>query len=493
MRAAWLSILVTLSPCHLVTLSSHPVPKKAHDRTIVVRLTPEAVVIVYQLDVDEWTAVNDLLPLIDSERMAQLTQPNAVYEAFTRAYGPILASNLSAALDRQELEFRCVSNKHQRDTDHLRCDFIFRAEWKPPSGQPARFTFQEGNYVLDPGRIDLSLVAAEGVTLLKTEQPSVELKKRPVTELRPGDEGRLRRASASFEVKREATSPPATVVTTSSPEASHARSLLDLLFNTELGLWTLLTMSAGLGAIHALTPGHGKTLVAAYLVGERGTVWHAVLLGLVTTLTHTGSVLLLALLLVLLFPETVPAQVQMVLGFVGGLLVAGLGFWLLMRRLAGQADHVHIGGHSHHHHHDHHHHGMADHFHDEQGHTHLLPADGGWWGLIVLGFSGGIVPCNDAVLLLGVAIKAHRLPLALPLLLAFSAGLAGVLVVIGVLVVKAKGFAGTRWGESRLFRILPVVSAILVLVLGLWLCYDSLHSVDASSAGLTASPGASAD
>ncbi|MBL8794770.1 MAG: nickel transporter, partial [Planctomycetia bacterium] len=80
-------------------------------------------------------------------------------------------------------------------------------------------------------------------------------------------------------------------------DAPRAGSLLDLLLDPARNFWVLLYLAAILGAGHALTPGHGKTLVAAYLVGERGTVWHAVLLGVVTTLTHTSTVLLLALVL----------------------------------------------------------------------------------------------------------------------------------------------------------------------------------------------------
>jgi nickel/cobalt exporter len=98
-----------------------------------------------------------------------------------------------------------------------------------------------------------------------------------------------------------------------------------------------------------------------------------------------------------------------------------------------------------------------------------------WWGLVALGISGGIVPCWDAIAMLGFAVSAHRVWLALPLLLAFSAGLAGVLIVIGVLVVYAKGFASSHWGESRLFRALPVLSAAMVITLSLWLCYESVH------------------
>src|SRR5206468_5325108 len=142
------------------------------------------------------------------------------------------------------------------------------------------------------------------------------------------------------------------------------------------------------------------TLVAAYLVGERGTACHALLLGLITTLSHTGAVLILAALLLYFFPATVPADVQSTLGIVGGLLVAGMGFWLLLRRLSGGADHVHLGdGH-------HHHHGPGGH------HHHPVPAANervGVWGLVLLGISGGIVPCWDAVAILLMAVGSNAI------------------------------------------------------------------------------------
>ena len=100
------------------------------------------------------------------------------------------------------------------------------------------------------------------------------------------------------------------------------------------------------------------------------------------------------------------------------------------------------------------------------------------WELIALGVSGGIVPCWDAILLLGVAVSAQRLWLALPLLLAFSAGLASVLIAIGIGVVYARRWAGSRWGMSlgaSGVRALPILSAVVITVLGLWLCYDSVQ------------------
>jgi ABC-type nickel/cobalt efflux system permease component RcnA len=246
------------------------------------------------------------------------------------------------------------------------------------------------------------------------------------------------------------------------------------MLNTKQGVGVLLLLAVLFGAAHALTPGHGKTLVAAYLVGERGTVWHALLLGLVTTLTHTAAVLVIAGVLPLLFPGTPPVTVQTALGLVGGLLIAGLGVWLLLCRLAGQADHVHLGGahthgHAHGHGHDH------DHGLDSSG-----VAKPGMWGLVMLGVSGGIVPCWDAVAILGWSISVQRLWLALPLLLAFSAGLAGVLVVLGVSVVLARKAVDARWGETarmqRVARALPILSAVLIAGMGLWLCYSAVQA-----------------
>jgi len=95
--------------------------------------------------------------------------------------------------------------------------------------------------------------------------------------------------------------------------------------------------------------------------------------------------------------------------------------------------------------------------------------------LVALGVGGGIVPCPSAVMLLVAAVIANEMPRAVPLLLAFSAGLASVLVLIGILVVRTKGLAGKRWERSRLYRALPVLSAALVAILGLALCYDSLR------------------
>src|SRR6185437_10644950 len=308
-------------------------------------------------------------------------------------------------------------------------------------GRPHTFAFQEANYDLeDFNRLHLTLTAEPGVNLQEVTAPDKSLLERPPLEYKPGDSERLRKVSATFVLgageerqreEKDAAQPEA--ATTPRDEEEHPQKLLHLLLDTRRGLAVLLLLAAGFGAVHALTPGHGKTLVAAYLVGERGTVWHALVLGIMTTLTHTGAVFVLAL--VFLISPGAAHLIYYVQGLIAGLFIAGLGLWLLLRRLAGRADHFHLGGHSHHHHHH-------DHDHTHAGHSHNPIVSAGtsvrWWHLMLLGMRGGLVPCWDAIFLLCLAISAQRLWLGVPLLLAFSAGLAGVLVALGVGVVWAR-------------------------------------------------------
>ena len=488
--ARWLCLgsLVVLIACG--PARAHPVPRRNHDRTVVVRLTPQGITVDYRLDADEFTVVYDDLPAVISKaELAELATPREFYEAFMKAYAPVLAGNLIAKVDGGEpLPFACVQRVQRlredngQALDHLRFDFRFQAPW--PGGMTGQhaLTFQEENFRYEEGVLSFSLAAADSVSVLSKIEPPPALRERQSKDLAPGEEDQRRLVKAAFTLHGAGPSGEAAAPDVpAEPEAGSHSTLLTLLLDPQRGLWVLLCLAFWFGAAHALTPGHGKTLVAAYLVGERGTVWHALVLGLVTTLTHTGTVIALAAGLLVLYPDTVPAHLRTVLGVGGGLLVAGMGFWLLLRRLAGQADHIHLGGHGHHHHHHHHHHhapGGADHVHDEHGHIHPLPAadkEGGFWGMLILGISGGIIPCWDAIAMFGFAVSAQRLWLALYLLLAFSAGLAAVLIATGIVVVRIKSLAASRWESRRLFQALPLVSAVLVTALGLWLCYDSLY------------------
>src|ERR1700680_1329078 len=142
-------------------------------------------------------------------------------------------------------------------------------------------------------------------------------------------------------------------------------ALARLLHQPEITPWMIaaaIGIAFALGAAHALTPGHGKTIVAAYLVGSRGTLKHAAFLGAMVTFTHTVSVLLLGLVTLFLFQYVVPAKVTQVLGAISGLSIVAIGAWMLYKRIRGSA-HSHGHDHSHHHHDDHNH----DH---EHGHAH---------------------------------------------------------------------------------------------------------------------------
>src|SRR5262249_9791672 len=136
----------TLSPCHLVTLSclalvslaveasAHPVPRLSHDRVITIHLAPDAVRVDYHLELDEFTAVyNDLPAVLDKAELNKLSG-REFYDAFTRAYAPLLADNLLAKLDGKPLTFSCAKHGHQVK-DSLQCDFVFEAPWKPSVGE----------------------------------------------------------------------------------------------------------------------------------------------------------------------------------------------------------------------------------------------------------------------------------------------------------------------------------------------------------------------
>ena len=263
---------------------------------------------------------------------------------------------------------------------------------------------------------------------------------------------------------------------------TQADSLVRLLHQGALTPWMLaaaLGIAFALGAAHALTPGHGKTIVAAYLVGSRGTLRHAAFLGAMVTFTHTVSVFLLGMATLFLFQYIVPEKITRVLGAVSGLSIVVIGGWMLYRRL--RARHPHSHQHHHHHHeHDHHHSHAHDHdhghSHDHGSHTHShLPEEISWSGLVALGASGGLVPCESALVLLLTAVAMRRVGLGLVLLVFFSLGLAIVLMGIGVLVIYAKNLLPDSARERRgFFRWMPVASAAVVLVLGVLMTGVSL-------------------
>ena len=227
-----------------------------------------------------------------------------------------------------------------------------------------------------------------------------------------------------------------------------------------------LVVAAGLGAVHALEPGHGKTVVAAYLVGSRGTAWHALVLGLVVTASHTAGVYLLGAVTLYASRYIVPERLYPWLGVASGLTVAGLGIVLFLRRYRGASRR-----HSHDHAHD-------DHHHHAHGHQHHHPgADVSLKELVALGVTGGIVPCPAALVVLLSALALGRLGFGLVLIVAFSVGLAAVLIAIGLLVLHARRFMARWRGEGVLLtRWLPLTSSVAITGLGLAIAAQALRT-----------------
>src|SRR5215217_7467703 len=219
------------------------------------------------------------------------------------------------------------------------------------------------------------------------------------------------------------------------------------------------------GAAHALTPGHGKAVVAAYLIGARGTARHAGILGLTVTLTHTAGVFVLGAVTLYLSRYILPEVLYPWLSVTSGLLVVLIGLVLIYRHLDKRppdrrARHTRAGAHSH------------------AGYTHAhLPADDSritWRGLMVLGVSGGLVPCPAALVLLLGAISLDRLGFGMVLVLAFSAGLAVVLSGIGLLMIYARKLFERFSFEARVPRLLPVVSASIITLAGAGIALEAL-------------------
>jgi ABC-type nickel/cobalt efflux system permease component RcnA len=248
---------------------------------------------------------------------------------------------------------------------------------------------------------------------------------------------------------------------------------------------TLLALAFWFGALHALEPGHGKTMVAAYLVGARGTPKHAALLGASVTFTHTASVFLLGIATLFVSRFVMPDRIAHVLGVASGISIVWIGAMLLWRRMRALStaqphhhahDHAHAHDHNHpshddvHHHHPHSHHPHGEsaltHAHDGHTHTHLPESDISVRSLIALGASGGLVPCPSALILLLTAISLGRTGLGLVLLCAFSAGLAIVLTATGVAVLYAKRLIPERRRSHGTVRYVPVFSAAVIVVIG---------------------------
>ncbi len=401
---------------------------------------------------------------------------------------------------------------------------------------PGEITFENHTFPSNPGFIRAYLTPPKGYRAVADIPPSVDLEKYEALNKRinkktgsayalPRNQWppqlrkitwRILKGSGEIAAKapKKAGPGPAGPGTKAPPKASNPINEKIRRFFEEAAQGRLsflfLLLAVIYGAGHALMPGHGKAITGAFLVGHRGRIRDAILLGLVVTFTHTFVVFALGIAADL-YSESIENTPELrgaatrVLDMVSSSLIIAIGLFLawrfgrsLWRQRKGGPAHPHSHDHEHHHHdhkhdHDHGHPHEHTHPHDHEhehihphehhhGHSHEVPIDPKTgrpklWEVLWMGISGGIVPCPTGLVIVSLAFRFHRPGLGLLLVVFFSLGMAAVLVGIGVGAVKGVNLVLTYGGKKaeRAFQVLPLLSALFITGLGAFLLWAALQ------------------
>lgn len=482
-RALW--ALAALGLCLVACpagVGAHPLGMASVNRYVGVAPRAVGLELDYLLDLAELPAYAEIERL-DGDHDGRVTP--AERDRFLDGLVPDIVAALRVTVDGRPVVLREVframeAPPGQSGLSTLRVALTFRAT--PPTPLPPQGTLTVT--VVDrfrhdrPGWREIDAVASEAARLVRSTVPREAPRAGaglayPVDPDDPrGERVRLPRIdTATFEFARGAVGDAAAAETAGDrlTAALNRRGgagveggrLVALVRDPPRGPWAVLAalaMAFALGAAHALSPGHGKALVGAYLIGARGTLRHALALGLAVTVTHTVSVFALGLAALAVERTMGSARVLRTLELAAGAMVIAValqllpGRWRRMRAHEGpeaahdpDAPHDHGDGHV---------------------HTHTLPETLSWRALVAMGVSGGIVPCPGALVLLLAAMGVRRTGFGLVLLVAFSAGLAAVLSAVGALFVLGRSRLDGVRGAGRVLRVLPVLSALVVLGLG---------------------------
>jgi ABC-type nickel/cobalt efflux system permease component RcnA len=358
----------------------------------------------------------------------------------------------------------------------------------PPGA--ASITFQDTTYPERIGWHEITARPSDGVRFassdVSTATVSDELRRYPADALtNPVD---ARTASVQFEPTTGSGRTPSDVASSSSSGSIvRAPDILADLAGSSLTPITAafaLLLALGLGAVHGISPGHGKTLVAAYLIGNRGSLRQAAWLGVTVAATHTVGVFVLGVVTLVATEALLPERIVTWLSLASGLLVVGLGGALLWRAWRSARRHGELAEGTHPHPHPHAHPHPSDHAHDhEHGAGHAAPRLSAV-GIAGLGLVGGMVPSASALLVLLVAITTGKIAFGIALIIAFGVGMAGVLAAISASVVFIRRRLDVE-GPSRLRHrlvmtaaaVLPVASALVVLAIGLVLSVGAARAL----------------
>ena len=391
------------SSCSRARPLRHDIPNAQVDRSIQATLRPGRIEVEYEVSLAELTLTQELRelvgPLEGGDREAWL-------DLYGRETGPLNAKGFKLEVDGLpiDLAFRRFTLVLE---GHPRYNFTLDGAI-PPRG---RLMLQDLNFTSGEGTCRLAIRGLGGVKVsgdgLPGEVSAIPIV--PVWKLTDAEERRTKRVEVTYSDGGEAVATVATpAVARAIPPAQGLTALLDRA--SKLSTTWLALLAFSLGAAHAAQPGHGKTLVAASAIAGRGGTLCAAALALLITIVHVGSVLLVALGLWATRTARY-AEIDRALARFAGFSIAAIGLWRVGRHLAGFGEH--------------------------DGEDDPLRTDR---SLLGLGMAGGLVPCWDAIVLIVLAEALGRLALGLSLLVAFSLGMATVLVGVGLLAGRLRSW-----------------------------------------------------
>jgi nickel/cobalt exporter len=411
--------------------AAHPLGNFSINRYAGIELSGERVYVHYVLDVAE-------IPTAQEERRIRAS-----------GFARVVAGRLELRVDGRREPLRLLdsvveSRPGAAGLPTLRFDAVYEAS--SPGG---RLDFRDRNFENRRGWREVVVTAEGGAAISRSTAPASSRSRALTAYPREllDEPLRVNAATVSYRPGSSAGDPP----TVGEPGTTErASSGFEALVSHDLTVgFVLLSLALSVfwGAAHALEPGHGKAIVAGYLVGTRGRVRDALLLALIVTVSHTAGVFALGLVTLVLSQYLVPEELYPWLNVVAGLLVVAVGLTVLRTRLH-ETLHVYLGEHEHGHGHEHAH-----------GHSHRR-------GLLGIGISGGIIPCPTALVVLLAAISLQRVGYGLVLIVAFSLGLALTVTSIGVVAVTARRVFARVGLDGPLVKVLPAFSALIVLALG---------------------------
>jgi ABC-type nickel/cobalt efflux system permease component RcnA len=452
----WRAALVAASVVAVLSTpakaSAHPLGNFTVNRYAGIVLSPGEIRIEYVLDLAEIPTIQ-ALPGMDTDRDG--TASSMERSAWARRTALRLLSNLTVEIAGEPVALETVSASMwllpgQGGLDVLR----FEATFAGPASTEGELAFADANFQDRVGWREITAVGAAGVILSGSTVPEASLT--DALRTYPSDllssPLDVQGARVSFEPGADIPAPAAGGVVGASAERPGVAggAFADLVGRSGPFMLIALLLALGFGALHALGPGHGKTLMAAYLVGAGGRARQAIAVGGSVALMHTASVLALGLVVLSATERFPPERVYPWLGLVAGLIALGLGAGLLLVRLGAWRNRTHD-----HDHHTHHHH-------EPSRQAPVLSRR----GLAALAVAGGLLPSPTALVVLLASLALDRLAYGLALIGAFSLGLAAALVAVGLLALRARNVVSRRM-SARVARAVPVISACAIVVVGL--------------------------